>query len=90
MNKFIQISALALLLIACQPPKQNFVFILVDDLGYTDVGYNGSTYYETPNLDAFSKVSLNFTNAYSSGSVCSPSRAAIMTGKHPVRLNITD
>lgn len=70
--------------------KQNFVFILVDDLGWTDLSYNGSTFYESPNIDAFSRNSIQFTNAYSSGSVCSPSRAAIMTGKHPARVNITD
>ena len=70
--------------------KQNFLFILVDDLGWADVGYMGSTFYETPNIDNLSKSSFQFTNAYASGSVCSPTRAAIMTGKHPVRLQITD
>ncbi|MFD1616302.1 sulfatase [Gelatiniphilus marinus] len=73
-----------------EPVKQNFVFILVDDLGWTDLGYSGSTFYETPNIDAFSKKSINFTNAYASASICSPSRAAILTGKHPAKLNITD
>ena len=70
--------------------KQNFVFILVDDLGWTDLGYTGSTFHETPNIDLLSSNSIQFTNAYSSGSVCSPSRASIMTGKHPARINITD
>ncbi|OEJ99337.1 arylsulfatase [Flavivirga aquatica] len=70
--------------------KENIVFILVDDLGWTDLGYSGSTFHETPNIDAFSKESIQFTNAYASASVCSPSRAALMTGKHPARLNITD
>ncbi len=70
--------------------KQNFVFILVDDLGWTDLGYSGSKFYETPNIDELSKISVQFTNAYASGSVCSPSRASIMTGQHPARLNITD
>ncbi|CAN0234119.1 unnamed protein product, partial [Chrysoparadoxa australica] len=70
--------------------KPNVVFILVDDLGWKDLGYMGSEFYESPNLDEFSKRSMNFTNAYASGSVCSPSRAAIMTGKHPARLKITD
>jgi arylsulfatase A-like enzyme len=69
---------------------QNFVFILVDDLGWSDVGYNGSIFYETPQIDLLSKSSVRFTNAYASGSVCSPSRAAILTGKHPARLQITD
>ncbi len=70
--------------------RPNVVFILVDDLGWKDLGFMGSDFYETPNLDDFSKHSLVFTNAYASGSVCSPSRAAIMTGKHPARLQITD
>lgn len=83
---------IALLFYSCSENniKQNFVFILVDDLGWTDLGYSGSTFYETPNIDALSRESIQFTNAYSSGSVCSPSRASIMTGKHPARLNITD
>jgi len=81
-----------LCLVQCTEPlqKQNFVFILVDDLGWTDVGYNGSEFYETPHLDQLSKKSVRFTNAYAGGSVCSPTRAAIMTGMHPARLNITD
>lgn len=81
---------LAMFFISCAKKKQNFVFILVDDLGWTDVGYNGSTFYETPNIDALSSTSIQFNNAYASGSVCSPSRAAILTGKHPARVNITD
>ena len=83
---------LLILFISCKETqkKQNFVFILVDDLGWTDLGYSGSTFYETPNIDAFSKKSINFTNAYASASICSPSRAAILTGKHPARINITD
>ncbi|TLP71713.1 sulfatase [Maribacter sp. ACAM166] len=79
------------LLLSCKPSKkQNFVFILVDDLGWTDLGYSGSTFYETPNIDALSKSSIQFTNAYASASICSPSRASILTGKHPARVNITD
>jgi arylsulfatase A-like enzyme len=73
-----------------KPQKQNFVFVLVDDLGWTDLGYSGSSFYETPNIDALSTNSIQFTNAYASASICSPSRAAIVTGKHPARLNITD
>lgn len=79
-----------LLFSSCAKKKQNFVVILVDDLGWTDLGYSGSTFHETPNIDAFSTTSIQFTNAYASGSVCSPSRAALMTGKHPARINITD
>lgn len=78
-------------LISCKvAKKQNFVFILVDDMGWKDLGYSGSTFYETPNIDALSKNGIQFTNAYASSSVCSPTRASILTGKHPARLNITD
>lgn len=83
---------IGLLMISCEKeePKPNFVVILVDDLGWTDVGYSGSEFYETPNIDALSKKSIKFTNAYASASICSPTRAAILTGKHPARINITD
>lgn len=83
---------LLVLILSCEPvpKKPNVVFILVDDLGWKDLGYMGSKFYETPQLDAFSNQSINFTSAYASGSVCSPSRAAIMTGKNPARLQITD
>jgi len=70
--------------------KPNVVFILVDDLGYHDLGYTGSNLYETPNIDALAARSFNFINGYAASRVCSPSRAAIMTGKSPARVGITD
>jgi uncharacterized sulfatase len=70
--------------------KMNVVFILADDMGYSQLGCNGSEYYETPNIDKLSSESLNFTNAYSAAAVSSPTRASIMTGKYPARLHITD
>jgi arylsulfatase A-like enzyme len=90
MIKQLLITVLALISFSCAQKKQNFVFILVDDLAWTDLGYSGSKFYETPNIDALSDVSIQFTNAYAASSVCSPARAAIMTGKHPARVNITD
>ncbi len=71
-----------------EPP--NILFILVDDLGYHDLGYSGSRFYETPNVDKLASEGMNFTNAYAASPICSPSRAAIMTGKYPARLNLTD
>lgn len=68
----------------------NVVFFLVDDLGWADLGCYGSTLHETPHIDALAKSGLRFTDAYTAASICSPTRAAIMTGKHPVRVNITD
>jgi len=70
--------------------KPNVIFILVDDLGWNDLGYSGSKFYESPNIDRLSNESFQFINAYSSSPVCSPTRASIMTGKHPARVNITD
>jgi arylsulfatase A-like enzyme len=90
MYKKLYFLLFGLFFISCVEKKQNFVFILVDDLGWTDLGYTGSDFYETPHIDALSEVSIQFNNAYASGSVCSPTRASIMTGKHPARVNITD
>jgi arylsulfatase A len=69
------------------PP--NVVFILIDDYGWKDTGYNGSKFYETPHLDALAKSGMVFPQAYSASPVCSPTRSAIMTGKYPARLHIT-
>lgn len=68
----------------------NVVVFLIDDLGWTDLGCYGSDLYETPNIDQLAEEGVKFTNAYSACTVCSPTRAAIMTGKYPARLNITD
>jgi arylsulfatase A-like enzyme len=70
--------------------KPNVIFILVDDLGWTDLGCYGSTFYETPHIDALAEKSALFVNAYTSSPVCSPTRASILTGKYPSRLGITD
>jgi arylsulfatase A-like enzyme len=70
--------------------KPNVVFILVDDLGYHDLGCTGSRYYETPNIDALAKKGMVFTQGYAASRVCSPSRASILTGKFTARHGITD
>jgi len=63
----------------------------VDDLGWADVGANWpETFYETPNIDRLAQIGIRFTQAYAAHPVCSPTRAALMTGKHPNRVNITD
>ncbi|MBT7302900.1 MAG: sulfatase [Victivallales bacterium] len=71
-----------------RPP--NIVFILIDDLGWRDVGCNGSTFYETPNVDRLASSGMRFTDGYAACTVCSPTRASIMTGKYPARLHLTD
>lgn len=68
----------------------NVVFILVDDLGWTDTSSYGSEYYETPNIDELAKKGVKFTNAYAASNVCSPTRASIITGKYPASLHLTD
>lgn len=70
--------------------KPNILFLLVDDLGWADLACYGSTFHETPHLDQLAKNGLRFTDAYCAASICSPTRASLMTGKHPVRLDITD
>ena len=71
-----------------RPP--NVVLFLVDDLGWRDVGCYGSTLYETPSIDQLANQGIRFTNAYAACHVCSPTRASILTGKYPARLNLTD
>ncbi len=68
----------------------NVVFFLADDLGWRDLGCYGSQFYETPNIDALAASGVRFTQAYAACPVCSPTRASILTGKHPVRLRVTD
>jgi arylsulfatase A-like enzyme len=73
-----------------QKEKLNIIFFLVDDLGWSDLGYEGSSFYETPNIDAFAKEGVSFSQAYAACHVCSPTRASIISGKYPARLHLTD
>ena len=70
--------------------KPNVILLLVDDLGWRDVGYMGSKFYETPNIDKLSTQGMIFTNAYAACAVCSPTRASIQTGRYPARIGVTD
>jgi arylsulfatase A-like enzyme len=70
--------------------KPNIIFILADDLGWAELGCYGSTFNETPNLDRLAKQGMRFADAYAAAPVCSPYRAAFMTGQYPARLGITD
>jgi arylsulfatase A-like enzyme len=72
------------------PQKPNILFILVDDLGINDLGFSGSNFYETPNIDSLANQSFVCTQGYAGSRVCSPSRATIMTGKFTARHGITD
>jgi arylsulfatase A-like enzyme len=93
----LQRIALALLLLAGfktverdAASKPNFIVILADDLGGRDLGCYGSTFHETPNLDRLAASGMRFNQAYAACSVCSPTRASILTGKYPARLGLTD
>ena len=70
--------------------KPNFIIILVDDLGWADTCCYGSKYYETPNIDKLAAQGMLFTNGYAACAVCSPTRAAVLTGRYPARIGITD
>ncbi len=70
--------------------KPNFVFILLDDMGWKDLGCYGSEFYETPYIDQLAAESMQFSDAYAACPVCSPTRASILTGKYPATVGITD
>ena len=70
--------------------KPNIVFLLADDLGWTGLRCFGSDFYETPNLDSLAERGLKLTHAYAACTVCSPTRASVMTGMYPARLRLTD
>jgi len=71
-----------------EPP--NVILIVADDLGWTDLGCYGSDLYESPHIDSLARDGMRFTANYSACTVCSPTRAALLTGKYPARLHITD
>ena len=70
--------------------RPNIIFILADDLGWAELGCYGNTFNETPNLDRLAGEGMRFTDAYAAAPVCSPTRAALMTGQYPARVGITD
>ena len=75
---------------AAQIRRPNIVFVLADDLGWAELGCYGNGFNETPNLDRLAKEGMRFTQAYAAAPVCSPYRAALLTGQHPARVGITD
>ena len=72
------------------PQRMNLVLFLIDDLGWSDLGCYGSSYYETPHIDRLAERGMKFTDAYASCCVCSPTRAALLTGRYPARLMLTE
>ena len=88
--KFSMISLLVLSLALSAEDKPNFLFILVDDMGWKDLGSYGNKIHETPNLDKLAERGMRFTNAYAACPICGPSRAAIMTGRYPSTSGFVD
>ena len=83
-------SAAAAATLTTPAPAPNFVFFLIDDMGWRDLACYGSTFYETPHIDRLCSQGMKFTSAYAACPVCSPTRASVMTGKYPARLHVTD
>lgn len=75
---------------ATKKPQPNVILIIADDLGYSDIGSYGSSFYNTPKIDQLAKNATRFTSGYANCPVCSPSRASFQTGKYPVNTGITD
>ena len=75
---------------AKESAKPNIILVLVDDMGWMDLSCQGSDFYRTPNVDRLAKEGILFTNGYAACAVCSPTRAAVQTGRYPHRLGVTD
>ncbi|AKQ47671.1 sulfatase [Rufibacter radiotolerans] len=101
MKKFLAVLGVVALASSCsssnsrtasvpQARQPNVIFILADDLGYSELGAYGNTFNETPNLDKLAAEGVRFTSAYAAAPVCSPYRAALMVGQYPARIGITD
>jgi arylsulfatase A-like enzyme len=97
MSGCAKLATMLLLAAACTPtdnartneaPRPNIVLIYADDLGWRDLGVQGSTYYETPNIDRLASQGMRFTNAYSNAPNCAPSRAALMSGQYAPRTGV--
>jgi len=90
MKRLLFLLLLAALTPARAAERMNVIFILIDDMGLTDAACYGSTFYETPQIDRLARDGVKFAAAYSACTVCSPTRAALLTGQYPARLHLTD
>ena len=95
MKSLLRLASLALVALTLAQPlfaaeKPNIVLILADDMGYMDLGCNGSDLYRTPNIDRLATEGTRFTQARTAAHVCSPTRVSLVTGKYPARIRLTD
>jgi arylsulfatase A len=90
MKKFACFFVWMILCVSSPAAPTNVVLILADDFGWRDLACYGSDFYESPNIDQLAREGMKFTAAYSACTVCSPTRAALLTGKYPARLHVTD
>jgi len=90
-SRFVALATLTLLplVVTAEALRPNIVFVFADDLGYGDIGAFGATDIKTPNIDQLAKDGLKFTDFYSAASLCTPSRASLLTGRHSVRMGIS-
>ena len=84
------LASLAALHAAAADTRPNVILILVDDLGWMDISCQGSDFYRTPNIDRLAAEGMRFTDGYAACAVCSPTRAAVQTGRYPHRVGVTD
>ncbi len=93
-NNFFKAAIVLCFLVSCGeksiPGNPNIIMIVADDLGWYDLGCYGNDFIETPNLDRLASDGIRFTDAYAAAPLCSPSRASLMTGLHPITVNITE
>src|SRR5262245_18134500 len=89
-SNFVRFAALLVVALGvrhvqAEPRRPNVVFVVADDMGWRDTGYQGSPHAKTPNLDDMAKKGLRFDYFYPAQQMCSPGRFAIMTGRNPCR-----
>ena len=91
MHRTTLLASILLVVAFCESAHatKNVVLILIDDMGWKDAGCYGSTFYKTPNVDRLAAEGMRFTSGYAACNVCSPTRAAIVTGRYPARLLLT-
>jgi arylsulfatase A-like enzyme len=76
--------------VAAADGRPNVIVVLVDDMGWQDLSCQGSDFFATPHVDRLAASGMRFTSGYSACTVCSPTRAALLTGQYPARLHLTD